>query len=109
MNTLSSTQRVEVVKAFVEGNSLRAMARMTGVACNTVGKLLVDLGAACVAYQDAVMRDLTCQRLQCDEIWSFCHNKEKNTAPRHEGQFGYGDVWTWTALTLIRRSSRHGW
>lgn len=44
------------------------------------------------------MRNLSCQRLQCDEIWSFCYCKEKNVAPEHEGQFGYGDVWTWTAI-----------
>ena len=98
MNTLNTAQRVEVIKALVEGNSLRATARMTDVARNTVSKLLVDLGQVCSAYQDAVMRDLPCKRLQCDEIWSFCHNKEKNTAPEHEGQFGYGDVWTWTAI-----------
>ncbi len=71
---------------------------MTGVTKNTVAKLLVAVGKACSAYQDAVMRDLPCTRIQCDEIWSFCHNKEKNTAPEHEGQFGYGDVWTWTAI-----------
>lgn len=98
MNTLSAAQRIEVVKALVEGNSLRATARMTDVARNTVSKLLVDLGAACAAYQDVTMRDLPCTRIQCDEIWSFCHNKEKNTAPEHEGVFGYGDVWTWTAI-----------
>jgi len=56
------------------------------------------LGGECSAYQDTVMRNLSCQRLQCDEIWSFCYCKEKNVAPEHEGQFGYGDVWTWTAI-----------
>jgi hypothetical protein len=61
-------------------------------------ELLVDVGAACAVYQDAVMRDLPCTRIQCDEIWSFCHNKEKDTAPEHKGVFGYGDVWTWRAI-----------
>jgi IS1 family transposase len=98
LNILSTEQRAAVIRALVEGNSLRAAARMTDVARNTVAKLLVDLGQVCSAYQDATMRDLPCTRIQCDEIWSFCHNKEKNTAPEHEGQFGYGDVWTWTAI-----------
>ena len=98
MNRLSTEQRAGVVRTLVEGNSIRATARITGVARNTVSKLLVDLGGECSAYQDAVMRDLPCQRLQCDEICSFCHNKEKNTAPEHEGVFGYGDVWTWIAI-----------
>src|SRR5206468_1182281 len=59
---------------------------------------LVDIGAACYAYQDATLRNLPCKRLQCDEIWAFCHSKQKNVAPEHEGIFGYGDVWTWTAI-----------
>lgn len=98
MNKLTNARRAEVVAALVEGNSIRATVRMTGVAKNTVTKLLVDLGAACSAYQNEAMRDLPCTRIQCDEIWSFCHNKERNTAPEHEGVFGYGDVWTWTAI-----------
>ncbi len=98
MNRPSTERRAEVIRALVEGNSIRATVRMTGVAKSTVTKLLVDVGQACSAYQDATMHDLPCQRLQCDEIWSVCHSKEKNVAPEHEGQFGYGDVWTWTAI-----------
>ena len=98
MNRLSTERRAEVIRALVEGNSIRATVRMTGVAKNTVTKLLVDVGQVCSAFQDATMRDLPCTRIQCDEIWSFCYNKEKNTAPEHQGQFGYGDVWTWTAI-----------
>jgi len=70
---------------------------MTGVAKNTVAKLLVDLGRACSEYQDKVFRNLSCKRIQCDEIWSFCGSKEKNTTPEKRKQ-GWGDVWTWTAL-----------
>lgn len=98
MNKLSTDKRIQVVSALVEGNSIRATVRMTGVAKNTVSKLLVDLGHACEAYQGETLRDLPCQRLQVDEIWAFCHNKERNTAPEHEGILGYGDVWTFTAL-----------
>jgi len=98
VNKLPNPRRAAVVAALVEGNSIRATVRLPGVAKNTVTKLLVDLGAACSAYQDMTFRNLPCQRIQCDEIWSFCHNKEKNTAPEHEGVFGYGDVWTWTAI-----------
>lgn len=98
MNKMSTQRRAQVISALVEGNSIRATTRMTGAAKNTVIKLLVELGAACSEYQDLVMRNLTCQRLQCDEIWSFCYSKEKNVSPEHEGIFGYGDVWTWTAI-----------
>ena len=98
MNRLSTEMRVQVVAALVEGNSIRATCRMTGVAKNTVVKLLVELGEACARYQDKELRGLTCRRIQCDEIWSFCHAKEKNVPVEHKGEFGYGDVWTWTAI-----------
>lgn len=98
MNRLSTEKRAQIVRCLVEGNSIRATVRMTGAAKNTVSKLLADLGRACYNYQDMVMRDLSCKRLQCDEIWSFCYSKGKNVPEEHEGEFGYGDVWTWTAL-----------
>jgi IS1 family transposase len=98
MNTLSTHRRTQIVAALVEGNSIRATCRMTGAAKNTVVKLLVDLGTACEAYQDRVMRNLPCQRLQCDEISSSCFAKEKHLSPEKQGEFGYGDVWTWTAI-----------
>jgi IS1 family transposase len=71
---------------------------MTGVAINTVVKLLRDLGSACLDYQDTAMRNLTLKRLQCDEIWSYVYAKAKNVPEEHQGEFGYGDVWTWTAI-----------
>ena len=98
MNRLSIQQRTQIVNALVEGNSIRATCRMTGAAKNTVVKLLVDVGEACARYQDKELRGLTCRRIQCDEIWSFCHAKEKNVPAEHKGEFGYGDVWTWTAI-----------
>ena len=72
--------------------------RITGAAKNTVVKLLVDAGRACIEYQDKALKNLTCKRLQCDEIWSFCYSKQKNIPQEHKGEFGYGDVWTWTAI-----------
>ena len=98
MNQLSRARRAEVIRCLVEGNSIRAPVRMTGVAKNTVAKLLVDLGRACSEYQDVMMRDLPCERIQFDEIWSFCYSKVKNVPDEHKGEFGYGDVWTWTAI-----------
>jgi IS1 family transposase len=89
---------VRVVASLVEGNSIRATVRMTGVAKNTVTKLLVDLGTVCSEYQDRVMRDLPCFRLECDEIWAFCYAKERNLPDEKRGEFGYGDVWTWVAI-----------
>lgn len=98
MNRLTKQQRVRVISALVEGNSIRATTRMTGVAKNTVVKLLCDIGRACEQYHDEVMHDLSCKRLQVDEIWTFCYAKEKNVPAAYKGEFGYGDVWTWVAL-----------
>ena len=98
MNTLPLERQIAVISALVEGNSIRSTVRMTGVAKNTVVKLLAAVGTACAEYQDKALRNLPCKRIQCDEIWSFCYAKEKNLPEDLRGKFGYGDVWTWTAL-----------
>lgn len=98
MNKLTTAERTRIVHCLVEGNSIRATTRMTGAAKNTVTKLLVDLGRACSAYQDLTFRNLTCRRIQCDEIWAFVYSKEKNVPPDRLGEYGVGDVWTWTAI-----------
>lgn len=98
MNRLSTSKRAKIIGCLVEGMSIRATCRLTGVAKNTVVKLLADLGDATSRYQDATLRNLPCKRIQADEIWAFCHAKAKNVPEQHRGEFGYGDVWTWTAI-----------
>ena len=98
MNRLSTAKRAAVVAALVEGCSIRATVRMTGVAKNTVTKLLIELGAACTKYQDETLRNLPCRRLQCDEIWSFVYAKAKNVERAKSAPEVAGDVWTWTAI-----------
>jgi len=98
MNRLSARQRTQIIAALVEGNSIRATCRMTGAAKGTVLKLLAEIGSACAAYQEKHLRGLTCRRVQCDEVWAFCYAKEKNVPVKHRGEWGFGDVWTWTAI-----------
>ncbi len=98
MNRLSTRERAQIIRALVEGSSIRSTVRMTGFATNTITKLLSELGPACAAYQDRTLRDLGSTRIECDEIWAFCRAKAKNVPDRHRGEFGYGDVWTWTAI-----------
>lgn len=103
MNKLSTAERVIVVRCLVDGNSMRATACIAGVVRNTVDKLLVELGAACSAYQDATLRNLTCKRIQVDEIWSFCYCKQKQvTGDIAESRIA-GDVWTWAAIDADTR------
>lgn len=97
MNKLTVEARTRIISCLVEGNSIRATSRMTGVAINTVVKLLADAGRACSIFQDKVFRNLTCKRIQCDEVWSFVGAKEKNTTAETKAK-GWGDCWTWTAL-----------
>jgi IS1 family transposase len=99
MNRLDAGSRARIITALVEGCSLRSTSRMTGVAINTVVKLAVDAGAACSEYQDRVMRNLNCERVQIDEIWSFCYAKAKNVTPEIREKNPYaGDTWTFTAI-----------
>jgi len=98
MNTLANEKRCAVIHALVEGCSIRSIVRMTGVSKNTIMKLLVDIGRACSQYQNETLRNLPCKRLQLDEIWSFVYSKAKNVPDDTKGEFGVGDVWTWTAI-----------
>jgi IS1 family transposase len=98
MNKLNAAKRTAVLSALVEGNSIRSTVRMTGVAKNTVTKLVVDAGTACARYLHENLRNLNCRRVQCDEIWSFVAMKAKNIPVERQGEAGIGDVWTWTAI-----------
>jgi IS1 family transposase len=97
MNRLDAARRAQVIACLVEGNSIRSTVRMTGVAKNTVARLLVEVGAACSEYQDRTMRSLNCKTMQVDEIWSFVGCKQKNVKV-YEDCPVMGDVWTWVAL-----------
>lgn len=98
MNRLSTADRVAILRALTEGCSLRSTSRMVGVSINTVTKLLVDAGRACARFQHDAMRNLSCQRLQLDEIWGFVAMKEKNVPAERQGEEGIGSVWTWVAI-----------
>jgi len=97
MKRLSVERRGAVAGVLIEGMSMRAVIGATGVAKNTFAKLLVDLGQASAEYQDGALTNLPCQRIECDEVWSFCYARRKNAPDEHKDTFGYGDVWTWTA------------
>ena len=98
MNRLDASTRRQIVACLVEGNSIRATCRMTGAAKGTVLKLLVDLGSVCLANHDKAVRNVHSRRVQCDEIWAFCHAKDKNLPDSMKDQPGVGSVWTWTAI-----------
>lgn len=98
MNTLKTKVRAQVLSLLVEGMAINAVTRATGVSKTTILKLLVHVGAACAAYQDRVMVNLPCKKVQCDEIWAFVGMKQKNVPDELKGTLGFGDVYTWTAI-----------
>ena len=99
MNRLDARTRAQVLNCLIEGCSIRSTVRMTGVAKKTVSRLLVEAGAVAAEYQDRVMRNLTCRRLQVDELWTFCYAKEKNVTPEIAAKVpGAGSVWLWVAM-----------
>jgi len=71
---------------------------MTGASKNTIAKLSLELGSVCIDLHKDLVRNLTTERIQCDEIWQFVGAKEKNVPEAHRGEFGWGDVWVWTAV-----------
>ena len=98
MNRLDSETRGRVITALIEGNSIAATCRMVGVAKMTVLSLIREVGAACLRFHDTQVRHLATERVQADEVWSFCYSKQKNVPARFRGRSGYGSIWTWTAL-----------
>ena len=98
MNKLPTAKRAEILGLMVEGVSIRAITRITGVSKNTVAKLLEDAGEAFSDYQDSTLRGLTCKRVQVDEIWAFVYAKAKNVGTAKAAPEGAGDCWTWLAI-----------
>jgi IS1 family transposase len=98
MNKLGQAERVQVIRCLVDGCSMRATSRITGVARNTIDKLLVELGAACSRYQDTTLRNLRTQRVQIDEVWAFVYAKQKQVTPEMDEERYAGDAWTWAAI-----------
>ena len=98
MNKLPAEKRAQILHLLVEGNSLRATARLADVSFNTTAKLFVDSARACADYQDRTLRNLKCKRLQLDEIWSFVYAKQKSLPRAKSAPPNAGDVWTWVAI-----------
>src|SRR5438552_13123050 len=78
VNRLSTEKRAQIIGCLCEGMSIRATVRTTGAAKNTIVKLLAELGTECAAFMDVTFRNLDVQRVEADEIWSFCYAKAKN-------------------------------
>lgn len=95
-NVLSTDKQIAVIGALTEGSSIRSIERMTGVHRDTIMRLGVKVGTGCARLMDSKMHDLSCTRLELDEIWGFVGKKERNV--RIDEPAPVGNVWTWCAI-----------
>jgi IS1 family transposase len=99
VNKVPAAKRAQILAMLCEGSSMRSIARVCDVSINTVARYVTLAGEACAAFHDKTVRGVSSQRVQCDEIWSFCGMKEKTAkAMGPDRPAGVGDVWTWTAI-----------
>lgn len=98
MNALPRQKRVQILSCLVDGNSIRATARIVGVSKWAVLRLLERVGERSLSLHNKLITNVQCTNIQCDEIWCFCYAKSKNLPPSKAGKRGVGDVWVWTAL-----------
>jgi IS1 family transposase len=98
MNKLTPAKRCQVLALLCEGMSMRAITRVADVSMNAVVKLLEDAGEACLDLHNEEVRGVHAERVQCDEVWSFCYAKAKNVQKAKAAPEVAGDVWTWTAI-----------
>lgn len=93
-NTLDDDRKAQVLSCLVEGNSLRATSRITGVHRTTIQNFLVRVGEGCRDMMDETLVNLPCEQIQADEIWTFNYCKQKRAGhtkadpkPQHGDQF----------------------
>ena len=98
MNKLPTAKRAKIISMLVEGVSLRSISRIEDVSINTVSKLLIEAGEACMDFHNNTVRNVNAGRIQVDEIWEFIYSKEKNVSNAKAPPEGAGDTWTWTAI-----------
>src|SRR5579859_2095287 len=95
-NVLSTDKKIAVIGALAEGSSIRSVERITGVHRDTIMRLGVKVGQGCTALLDTKMVDLSCNRLEVDEIWGFVGKKDRNV--KMGDSMEVGSVWTWCAI-----------
>ena len=98
VNRLSIERRTQAIGALVEGNSIRATERMTNTHRDTVMRLMVEVGKGCERIMNEKMRNLSCKRIQVDEIWSYVRVKQSHIRMQVHDTRRTGDFWTWVAL-----------
>lgn len=102
MSVLSLEARAQVAACLVDGTSIRATERITGVHRDTVMRFGVALGEGCARLFDRLVRGVPCPLLQCDEAWTFVHTKAARVTPENPAE--WGDQYVYVALDVHTRA-----
>jgi transposase-like protein len=84
------------IQCLLEGCSIRSTERLTGLNRNTIMRLLILAGQRSEKVMHERMRQLSCHRIQCDEIWGFLMKKQRKV--RKDDPADFGDQWIFVAL-----------
>jgi IS1 family transposase len=103
VNVLKHEKKLAVLSALVEGNSVRAVSRMTGVHKTTILRLIIDTGEWCEKVMDERMRNLSCAEIEADEIWCFVGKKQKRLKPEEKKAGELGDAYTFVAFDPVSK------
>jgi len=97
MNKLKPEKQEAIIRALVEGSSIRSVERMTEVHRDTIMRLSVNVGNACEILQKQMMRGLTCERIELDEVWCYVGKKQRHVRDTDDESL-VGHFWTWVAI-----------
>lgn len=100
-NVLSDEKRIRVLAALVEGNSERAVARITDVNPRTIAKISLDLGQGAINLHNRMARELQCALVTVDEIWSYVGKKQARVTVKDGPDVG--EAYTFVALDSSSR------
>ena len=100
-NVLPRERQLAVLAALVDGNSERAVERITGVCRPAVARLGLMLGQKAQWLHNRLARDLSCSLVEDDEIWSYIFKKEARVEPGDPAWMG--EAYVWVALDKTSR------
>jgi len=98
MNTLPKDKQAAIIRAHVEGNSIRSMERMMGVHRDTIMRLIVKTGQGCAQLLDERIKNILAQRIQADEIWTYVFKKQARLST--EDHPDMGDQYVFVAMDV---------
>jgi len=89
-------QKIAAVGTLMEGASLRATSRMTGLSRERLSKLVLQMGRASERLLEEKIRGFRCEQIECDEMWTFILKRRNRVRAGDSPEAG--DAWIWSAV-----------